>query len=464
MRKNDSLYQYVYKIFPSVYDDSLSYYELITKLIRCIKEIANEVDLIYSEGLYQATKKVLEEMVSSGEISELLFSNKADFDDQTRVFYIPTDYPTLADAVQDLERRVTGLGVRYELIVEDGHTVTSGLSLENGDFSHYEIKSEREDNVIYANFDGRFIDMNNGNAPILNAIVDGNNVLDRVYSVFNGNGRIEVGGGGRNILGRPLYLNASHVYAAETVWENCADQIYASAGSGLQFGNSIVKNFTLEGNGALVASRGSAIEAQGLQMDSCYIAMEIKRAGSAINCHDARFTNIGYIVALVWRGGVLSMRKAVGTDLHGEVVRGECATISMEESSWNADATNASPALKCTGCLMNISSAEFNAFGEAGLQLWEATQAKASRVKVTNCNGHGVHLDLNSHADVYKAYLVGNQGQDLRITRGSTVSAFSVTSTNTNDTANPTLNISDTNLVGNAFNVIEANKGIIYAE
>lgn len=74
---------YVQKVFPAIYDDSLSYYELLAKIMNHLNEIGkltNEmVDLwleinewVLNDGLADAVSEKLDQYVSDGTLSEII--------------------------------------------------------------------------------------------------------------------------------------------------------------------------------------------------------------------------------------------------------------------------------------------------------------------------------------------------------------------------------------------------------
>jgi hypothetical protein len=371
---------------------------------------------------------------------------------------IPSDFLTLQDAIDKLSEKKVKQGIMIRLNIESGHRPTSGISVANGDFGHFVITSTDEVVTTNSSFTGRFIECHHGIAPVLDCFIDGVNSLERIYSLFNSIGWVEVGKGGRNTTGRPLYSNASIVNATQTVWENCGDQIYASAGSSIQFGGSTVSGFTHTSNGALVASRGSAIEAQGLIMRNCHIGIECKRAGSRINCHEATFETMNNIAILVWRGAIVSCASSSFTDIKKDCFSVEAGQLAAEYSAISAGSGNTGTGAKVVGGFANVDGATITGFGVDGIECRDAGNIKARGTKVSSSGRHGVFADTGGNICIVGGESLGNVSNDLRVTRGSYISAN--TCKTKNGTTNPAMG--DTNIV-TSLNTIDGNKGIIWA-
>ncbi|WP_368658678.1 right-handed parallel beta-helix repeat-containing protein [Metabacillus halosaccharovorans] len=63
------------------------------------------------------------------------------------VVKIPSNYPTLQEAINELSTRVSKQGATIYVHIESGHQLTDGLDLRDGDYSHFRITSD--DEVVY---------------------------------------------------------------------------------------------------------------------------------------------------------------------------------------------------------------------------------------------------------------------------------------------------------------------------
>lgn len=111
---------------------------------------------------------------------------------------IPTDYPTLQDAVDALQNLyVMGNGVVVELRIEAGHQPSSGLLVQDGDFSKFIITSEDPVVTLSPSFvgvdtlDGPTANSSNGiitgvraRMPVLSCIIDANGKAKNGYFAF----------------------------------------------------------------------------------------------------------------------------------------------------------------------------------------------------------------------------------------------------------------------------------------
>lgn len=77
-----------YKILPLVYDDSLSYYEVLAKLTAKINEVISEVSL-YGENITELVDQILREWMESGELTRII-NEYALFGNSMNIEYLNT--------------------------------------------------------------------------------------------------------------------------------------------------------------------------------------------------------------------------------------------------------------------------------------------------------------------------------------------------------------------------------------
>lgn len=127
-----------------------------------------------------------------------LSATKAIIGDSAILKLIPTDYPSLQSAVDALQKLyVMGNGVMIELRIEAGHQPSSGLLVQDGDFSKFIITSEDPVVTLSPSFvgvdtlDGPTANSSNGiitgvraRMPVLSCIIDANGKAKNGYFAF----------------------------------------------------------------------------------------------------------------------------------------------------------------------------------------------------------------------------------------------------------------------------------------
>lgn len=377
---------------------------------------------------------------------------------------VPTDSETLQTAfecITPLNRQC-----QINVIIEAGHQPAIGISLSNGDFSQWKVSSEEPTVTLAPGFSGRFINFNNGFAPTLNTYIVGHSGVDRIYSLFGAIGNVAPGCGGQGAYGRILYGNASIIQAENTIWKNYADAIYFSAGSSVQFGGALVEGYTGTANGAVVASRGSVIEAQAMTMRNCTLGFECKRAGSSINAHEAVIENIsGAFVARASRAGSISLDEAQITSVGGgglEALSG--ATITFGEGGvLTASPTNSSVGVKTTDAgRISVVNSTIQGFGIYNLEARSGGVIGGEGAKVKNSKSVGILAHRGGKIMIHAGEITGSVGNDVRAQQGGEISITGCTTSNSTVAGTP--NVVDTNVNGfGGLNTIAAGgRGIIW--
>ena len=386
---------------------------------------------------------------------------------EDKTAYIPSDYGTLQEAIDDLSKLRVTQGVTISLVVEDGHEPESGISVSDGDYARFFVQSaSASGNVVLSSlFSGRFIECNNGIAPVLDCYVIAHSGVDRVYSMFGSIGKVTPGNGGEGTSGRILYGNQSNIQAVQTVWRNAGDSVYFSGGSGAALGGVTIEGFTVTSNGALAASRGSSIEAAGALIKDCWFAVEAKRAGSTINLSSATLENIGRIGVRATRGATVSFdgssivdlgpeTDGAGLEAYGAIIsaqEGVSISYSSTPPSGDAFAVRSSNDGSVACPSITITNAR------TGLYATDNGQIDASNCNITNASSIGARARQGGFINVRSATISESGDQDLRVTEGSIISAVGCTTT----AGNPS--VSDTNLDGfGGLNNIGSNRGIIF--
>ena len=160
--------------------------------------------------LYEQLNNTLEARIISGCILE------------NKMVYIPSDYPTLQEAIDDIHGRIqVKQGVTIELMIETGHQLTTGVFVENGDYGMFQISSVGLEVVLASSFPS--MDVVRGSfatIPTLNCVIDANgNGLSGYHAERASKGMITAGNGIKNAHYHGLHAEgASTVYAENTVF------------------------------------------------------------------------------------------------------------------------------------------------------------------------------------------------------------------------------------------------------
>lgn len=399
-------------------------------------------------------KKAIDYAVSTN--SKVVFNFDA-------VIKIPSHATSLSTAINS----VTGIGNRkFTLLIESEHQPTSGLTLDDGDYSNFTIAASDPVVKLSPTFSGRFIAISGGAAPILSCYIDANGSnLDRIYSVINGRGYVSEGCGGRGALGRPLYANNSSIYAQASVWRDFGDSLYASAGSAMQLGSAVITGGLVTANGSLVASRGSSIEAQKLTMSNCKTGFECKRAGAAINAHEATISNIGTgFLARASRGAIISLSESTITDVSGNGFEAlDAGVISFgENASMTASANNNQTGVRAIGGIVALGNSTVKGFGVYNLEARSGGLVSGEYCKVLDSKDMGAIAYRGGKVLIYAATVTGSTNNDIRVLDGGELNIRGGT-TSTGTVGSP--NLADSNLVDfGGFNTsATSGRGIIWA-
>ena len=377
----------------------------------------------------------------------------------TRTVKIPTDYDTISDAIISNFKYITKL----EIIIESGHRPEVGAVFSGVNLNNVTISSEDSVVMLDSKFDGRFISVTNGFAPRLNCYISGRDALnlDRIYSLSNAVGYVASGAGGEFTKGRPLYGNNSILSVGGSVWKNCADQMYFSAGSSVQAGNMWLDGFTVTSNGSLTISRGSSMEAQGLRITNCYNGVELKRAGASLNAHGATISNIATFVCRITRRASASFDGSTITDCQSNVFEVYGGELSFAE---NASITSGNGVgigvVANAASSVNVGSSTIDGFAD-NIESRESARVSAVASNIINATRHGVFAHRGGSVSLHSASVQGSSENDLRIQQGGIIYSGGCSTTNSTG-SNPSLD--DTNVKGfGGFNSIaQGARGIIW--
>ena len=161
---------------------------------------------------------VLAEAVAELELAVAeLDDEKASTIENDQTYRIPTDYPTLQAAVDDLSTEWIPPGVQVTLHIESGHQPASGVAVEQGDFSRFVITADDDPVVLPGSFDGSFVSGDHAMLPVLDCSIDMAGNGEHGYAV----GTCSVGRVERNRAIRNAGSNAVYVLNGRVDVRDC---------------------------------------------------------------------------------------------------------------------------------------------------------------------------------------------------------------------------------------------------
>lgn len=214
---------------------------------------------------------------------------------------IPTDYPSYQSAIDDLSKLTHNQGVVIDLVGESGWQPDSGISVSDGDYSHFKISHEDDIPVLDAGFPAvDFIKGENARMPVLNCLVDAQGRCETGYYAINtSSGVVSENCGVKNAGAYGLFANDnSFVFANYTVWTGASQ-------SSLQY--------------AGILAWGSRISAEGADTsDSLYYGAQAA-AGGVLSFRDGISNNTGRYGIRATNNGSIDARRAQvsGNALYG---------------------------------------------------------------------------------------------------------------------------------------------------
>ena len=140
---------------------------------------------------------------------------------EDKTVYIPTDYGTLQEALDDLSTLSAKQGVTIDLVIEAGHQPESGISVSDGDYSRFRISSVDAEVTLGPAFPA--LDVIRGvkaRMPILNCLINANSLgLNGYFADQGSSGFVTPGSGIKYCNQQACYANAgSSISADGTIW------------------------------------------------------------------------------------------------------------------------------------------------------------------------------------------------------------------------------------------------------
>lgn len=402
---------------------------------------------------------------------------------------IPSTYATLQGAIDNLSKYNALQGVTITLNIESGHQPTSGISVTDGVFNHFEITSDDATVTVGAGAAiSDFIYVENASGPVLNCLIDANNECDNGYNLaWTASGFIEQGAGVRNTneVGLRIY-NASEAFARLSDWASSTKYaLRCSRGSRVQAQESDFSNCAGTGNtnGCVYINRVSLAQLQQSDFSGCggeaalYVHREshcnaflstwdditanyvvkLNRGGKC-SINNSTFNRVENAFASVAANGdlnaedITTLTAATGNSSEGVAV-GQAGRVNFQNSVIDGFGSHG---INCVGGFVFAGSSAVSNSGGNGLYSQEGGTISARSCAVTGSGSNGAFGRRGGSIVVADGECSGSGSNDLAVTEGSQV--FANGTTTTNGTGSPA--IADANV--SSFNAIDSNNGIIW--
>lgn len=302
------------------------------------------------------------------------------------VVRIPSDFPTLQEAVDHWSRLPVRAGSRIELRIESGHALTSGLVVEHGDYAHFIITSDDAEVPLTPNFSGTIISGNNASMPTLACLIDASN---------------QTSGNGLTVY------RASRIH----IEEGCGIKNAYATALLARYGSSVSAEGTVWTGAARNGNTGAGITAWGAYIDA----------------RQADVSNSSYYGAQAAHGGLLNFMNGIANDCGRHGIRAtDAAVVDATGAQANRCGANGSGynVYAYEGGIINFSSGSANDCGGAdNLMAFGASTINARSASATGAARYGAFAEQGSTINVMDATISGNAG-DLMTREGT------ITSTN----------------------------------
>lgn len=262
----------------------------------------------------------------------------------TLTFQIPTDYPTLQDAIDELAPTVSNDVIT--LNIESGHQPSSGFVISDGDYSQFTITSTDAEVTVSSSFPaaGTFLDATNARCPNFEILLNMNNRGEIGIHLMQSQIKIGTGCGVKNTLNTPetsagIYAaSCSEVVASNSVFTGNGRNIQITTASRADFAGSDLSNAY---NIGAYISRGSILNASDTDFSGAIsgtnsVGLYVLRSFvSAINGADFSDCRIGCIAV---ENSVVAVPNSVALNCTLRGYRSETSNIDAT----NSDATGSS--------------------------------------------------------------------------------------------------------------------------
>lgn len=233
-------------------------------------------------------------------------------------YKIPSDYPTLQDAIDDLGQYPVTSKPAIELRIESGHKPKSGIDIDNeeyGNYGHFIITADDEEVEVADDFSGPVIRAYGAVAPRLGCLIDARHRGGDGYSLeFNAQGYVARDCGVIYAGGRGLYAgDNSRVFARSCIFDHAW-------------------------NRGLWITRASVASVEGGSFCYCNESEDVAtsnsvRRASVVNAQDAKFDHNFNTGINATRSSSLNMSNgSASNNAEKGVIAERCSIVSLEGS------------------------------------------------------------------------------------------------------------------------------------
>jgi hypothetical protein len=273
---------------------------------------------------------------------------------------VPTDADDLQTAAELAARYLSNSESLVVINIETGHTIGTGLTLTDGDYSNIILQSEDATVPVSSGVASNIIQGVRATLPVLDCVLDaGGNGESGVFADEDSAIYVTEGSGVTNAGGRGLYLQGSRAYAFNTVWTGATGEPFrASSASRAMVQDS---DFTGGGNSFYV-SRSSTVNGAGIDVGS----QDILVRRSLVNIQECTCGGIS-----AQESGIVS---AAASTINGDVRPRYGSHINIYQAT--VDATGVQDAIRVSegstamarGATVSAAS-RYGAFAESGSRM-----------------------------------------------------------------------------------------------
>lgn len=385
-------------------------------------------------------------------------TEKTQINDQTtRNISVPSDYSTLATALENSKQELVPAGTVIEISIESGHTVSGGVLLEDGDFGHITITSE--DATVSVDGLGageKFLNLLNSNGPKLDALFDmqgsggeGVNVENgSSITIESGAGVVNAGNIGLRVIDRSDVTGAGADFSSASSSGCRVDQASTLNLNGIDLSGAGLYGITVNRSSNANIANGDVSNVS----DSAIRA----RSNAKITAVDATATGAGTDAIYADEGSVVD---AEGVTATGAGRYGAWANGGKIELAGSADVSNASnncihaddggrvvaPGVTANGAgqsnvtaegadYVNVANASLQNPQTHCIEAREGSTVQANGATATGGGqggfGHGVLAREKAQVNAQGADASGAASADIRAVNGGEINANGCTTTN----------------------------------
>lgn len=338
------------------------------------------------------------------------------------VIRIPSQFPTLQAAIDAYSTRTIRRGAKIVLLIESGHELVSGVTVTNGDYGHFAIRSEDAEVPVADGFTGHLLFGSFAQMPVLETVIDMRGLGEDGYAATEASsGLIREFCGIKNAGGRAVYVNGSRMMCRRAVL----------TGAHL--------NQDADG-GAIWVTRTAMCHAE-----------QANVSGSASDGVMASRAS-----TLYFTGGVAEDCGRFGMHAKRSIIVGESVTIRRS-------ADHAIEAIRGSKIVLTelspVGPTIIEDAGNRGINADGASIVEARTISIIDATGIGAIAQNGSVINLRGSSVTGSGTRDLHVGHGGQIVASDVTTTNSANSGEPAL--ADTNV--SAFNAIDGSLGVIWA-